>query len=89
MSTLKHDEIRKAVRETYGKIAQTDAACGCGPSCCDGGTVPGDAKAASMVMGYSNEDVEGIPEGSQHGAGLRQSPSHCRTESWRYSAGPG
>lgn len=28
MNTLKHDEIRQAVRQTYGKIAQTDAACG-------------------------------------------------------------
>lgn len=69
MSTLKHDEIRQAVRQTYGKIAQTDAACGCGPSCCDGGAVQGDAKAASMVMGYSTQDVEGIPEGANMGLG--------------------
>ncbi len=69
MSTLKHDEIRQAVRQTYGKIARTDAACGCGPSCCGGDAVQGDAKAASMVMGYSTKDVEGIPEGANMGLG--------------------
>lgn len=69
MSTLKHDEIRQAVRQTYGKIAQSDAACGCGPSCCDGGAVQGDAKAASKALGYSTQEVEGIPEGANMGLG--------------------
>ncbi len=69
MSTLKKDEIRQAVRKTYGQIAQSDAACGCGPSCCDGGAAPGDAKAASMGLGYSSQEVEGIPDGANMGLG--------------------
>lgn len=69
MSTLKQDEIRQAVRKTYGQIAQSDAACGCGPSCCDSGAVPGDAKAASMGFGYSSQEVEGIPDGANMGLG--------------------
>lgn len=69
MNTLKQDEIRQAVRQTYGRIAQTDAACGCGPSCCDGGAATGDAKAASMGIGYSSEEVEAIPEGANMGLG--------------------
>jgi SAM-dependent methyltransferase len=69
MSELKHDEIRQAVRQTYEQIAQADAACGCGPSCCAPNAAAGDAKAVSMVLGYSRQDVEGIPEGANMGLG--------------------
>lgn len=68
MSILKQDEIRKAVRETYGQIAQSDSACGCGPSCCSS-DAPAKAKEMSMGLGYSSQDVEGIPEGANMGLG--------------------
>ncbi|MDD5241841.1 MAG: arsenite methyltransferase [Sulfuricella sp.] len=69
MQDVKHDEIRQAVRQTYGQIAQSEAACGCGPSCCDSGTPPGSAKAASVGLGYSQQDVDAVPDGANMGLG--------------------
>ena len=68
MSSLKHDEIRQAVRQRYGEVAQSDAACGCGPSCC--GTGP-DISAAdiSVAIGYSRQDVGTVPDGANLGLG--------------------
>ncbi len=31
MKDLSIDRVRQAVRETYGKVAQKDAGCGCTP----------------------------------------------------------
>ncbi len=69
MSTLKHDEVRQAVRQTYAQIASTEAVCGCSPNCCGGSAAPTDAKVASQGMGYSSEDVNSIPEGANMGLG--------------------
>ena len=48
MSQLANDNIRKAVREQYGKVAESgNSGCGCSAtSCCD--ESGSDAKAASM-----------------------------------------
>ncbi len=68
MSSLKHDEIRQAVRERYAKVAQSDAACGCGPSCCGtGGNTT--AAEASVTLGYSRADVTTVPDGANMGLG--------------------
>ncbi len=69
MSTLKHDEVRQAVRQTYAKIASTENACGCGPNCCGGSAAPTDARVASMGLGYSTDEVESIPDGANMGLG--------------------
>ncbi len=69
MSTLNHDEIRQAVRQTYGQVALSETACGCGPNCCGGSAAPADAKAASVGLGYSSKEVESIPEGANMGLG--------------------
>lgn len=69
MSTLNHDEIRQAVRQIYGQVALSEAACGCGPNCCGGSAAPEDAKAASVGLGYSSEEVESTPEGANMGLG--------------------
>lgn len=70
MEKRKHDEIRAAVRANYAKIAASEGAgCGCSPSsCCE---PPGGAKAAdlSLGLGYSSEDVAGVPEGANMGLG--------------------
>jgi len=69
MTQLANDNIRKAVREQYGKVAESgNAGCGCSASsCCDeSGT---DAKATSMELGYSNSDVNQVPEGANMGLG--------------------
>jgi len=69
MTQLTNDSIRKAVREQYGKVAESgNSGCGCSAtSCCDeSGT---DAKTASMELGYSNTDVNHVPEGANMGLG--------------------
>jgi len=67
---MKDEEIRKAVREGYGKIAVqgTDGRiaannCGCGCSC---GSVP---DTLSKAMGYSDEELTVAPEGANLGLG--------------------
>jgi len=69
MHNVKHDEIRQAVRQNYGRVAQSESACGCAPSCCDGGTAQGSAKVASVGLGYSQQDVDAVPDGANMGLG--------------------
>ena len=62
---VKHDNIRQAVRERYGNIAESDNNSCNTNSCCPGG----DAKATSMDLGYSSADVNQVPEGANMGLG--------------------
>lgn len=69
MTQLANDNIRMAVREQYGKVAESgNSGYGCSAtSCCDeSGT---DAKATSMGLGYSSSDVNQVPEGANMGLG--------------------
>ncbi len=65
------EEIRQAVRENYGRVAESTGAsgCGCGPTCCSKPSSTGIAAATSMALGYSSEDVESVPDGSNMGLG--------------------
>jgi arsenite methyltransferase len=79
MATPTHDDIRTAVRQRYGTIAETravsvpadeDACCGstAGISCCgDAAATPLDTKA--HAYGYSAEDTSAVPEGANLGLG--------------------
>jgi len=79
METLTHDEIRAAVRNHYGAIAETrgvpattdeDACCGSTASVsCGGGdaTTPLDTKA--HAYGYSEADTSAVPAGANLGLG--------------------
>lgn len=70
MKDLRDDQIRKAVRDTYGQVAKSDAAgCGCGPSSCCGQLESPSAQDLSVRLGYSEEDVTIVPEGSNMGLG--------------------
>ncbi|MGB4595811.1 MAG: arsenite methyltransferase [Anaerolineaceae bacterium] len=69
MTQVGNDNIRKAVREHYGKVAEVgNSGCGCsGTSCCE---EPGtDAKAVSIELGYSIFDVNQVPVGANMGLG--------------------
>jgi arsenite methyltransferase len=69
METIKNDDIRKAVRENYGKVAQSESGgCCCSSSCCGSGNNP-TAEEISMVLGYTNDDVTSVPEGANMGLG--------------------
>lgn len=69
MTQLANDKIRNAVREQYGKVAEADtAACACSSTaCCDTPTL--DAKSTSMALGYSQGEVNQVPEGANMGLG--------------------
>jgi SAM-dependent methyltransferase len=69
MAQSTHDNIRKAVREQYSKVAKSDdnGCCTSVPSCCD--ESDSDAKRASMALGYSTKEVGAVPEGANMGLG--------------------
>ena len=64
MLDSEREEIRQAVRDKYGSVAQaTDTGCGCSIlSCCN----PGDV---SVALGYSPEQLTAAPEGANMGLG--------------------
>lgn len=65
---MKDEEIRKAVRENYGKIALQEGSC-CGPvdsvDCGCGST----QDIISQAMGYTDQELQAVPEGSNLGLG--------------------
>jgi len=61
----KAKDIKKVVREGYGKIAKQGASCGCSSSCC--GT--NSAEDISKSVGYSLEEINAVPEGANLGLG--------------------
>jgi SAM-dependent methyltransferase len=67
----KENEIREAVRENYAKVATTSGSsgCGCGPTCCSKPSSADIAATTSVALGYSQDDVESVPEGSNMGLG--------------------
>ena len=68
MTAVKNDEIRQAVRERYGQVAENDGAgCGCGPTCCGSPAVSADS--LSQGMGYSAAEVAAVPQGANLGLG--------------------
>lgn len=68
---MKAQEIHKEVRKKYAEVAKTGSSC-CVPSCC-GGEEPardaGQVTTLSRGMGYSDEELEGVPEGANLGLG--------------------
>jgi len=63
------DDIHNSVRDAYGKVAEADdIGCGCGvpTSCC--GTAP-DLEGFSIKLGYSADDLQSVPGGSDMGLG--------------------
>jgi SAM-dependent methyltransferase len=71
----KTSEIRDAVREDYSKVAEnnsTYSGCGCGPEVDDGCCAPAKSnsfKTISSKLGYSDEELINVPEGSNLGLG--------------------
>jgi len=70
---MKDKEIKKVVRESYANIAKQNSSC-CAPrsnplkanSCCG---APPSASDMSRNMGYSQEELEKLPEGANLGLG--------------------
>jgi len=74
---MKQEEVQKTVRERYGKIAKESdqLGCGCGGTtttskispCC--GNAPGAVGEISKKVGYSEEEINAVPEGANLGLG--------------------
>ncbi|NWG02654.1 MAG: arsenite methyltransferase [Syntrophaceae bacterium] len=64
---MEKEEIKKVVREGYGKIAKQGRSC-CAPvdSCCGS---PDVTKDISRKIGYSEEELKSVPEGANLGLG--------------------
>ena len=65
---MKEEEIRKAVRESYGKIAVKEAT-GCGPATSCGCGCGSTQDIVSKAIGYSDEEIKAVPEGANLGLG--------------------
>ncbi len=69
MDKKSHEEIRDEVRRRYGEVAASNGAgCGCGSSCC-GASPKAEADDMSRRVGYSQEELAGVPEGANLGLG--------------------
>lgn len=63
---MKQKEIKTVVRERYGSIAmEKDSNYAPAPSCCGGNS----AEVVSRSVGYGDEDIKSVPEGSNLGLG--------------------
>ena len=67
MNTVKNDEIRQAVRENYGQIAESDSSCCDTSSCCT--PTAQQPQLLSLQLGYSHQDLVAVPEGANLGLG--------------------
>ena len=63
---MKEDKVKKLVRNRYAKVAKTDGSC-CASSinCCSAST----NEQVSKMIGYSEEEMSAVPEGSNLGLG--------------------
>jgi ubiquinone/menaquinone biosynthesis C-methylase UbiE len=63
---MKEEENRRSVREGYAKIASEGLRYSSSTSCCESATPP---EELSKKMGYTKEELNSIPEGSNLGLG--------------------
>jgi arsenite methyltransferase len=66
VNQMKDEEIRKVVREDYGKIAVGEK-CGCGPVSTCGCSSPNET--VSKAIGYTDEELGALPDGADLGLG--------------------
>lgn len=57
---MENEEIKKIVRNEYAEVARQESSCGCG---C------GSASDVSKGIGYSDEELENLPQGANLGLG--------------------
>jgi SAM-dependent methyltransferase len=66
-TTHEGGEVRQAVRERYAKAATEDTGC-CAPSCC-GDTASASPQDISREIGYTDQDLSGVPDEANLGLG--------------------
>ncbi len=64
---MKKEEIRKVVRDGYAQVAKSGSSC-CAPQspCCGAANI---ATEISKKIGYTEEDIQSVPEGANLGLG--------------------
>lgn len=63
---MKEEEIKRAVRKGYAKIARQENSSCCGPQSSCGNS---EAETISKGVGYTDEDLKAVPEGANLGLG--------------------
>lgn len=63
---MKKEDIKKAVKKGYARIAKQETSCCPGSPCCSG---PVSAKGISKTIGYSENEMNSVPEGANLGLG--------------------
>jgi len=63
---VEEEKVRKSVREGYAKIAEDGLCCGSSATCCGDSTT---YEEMSKKVGYTDEELTSIPEGSNLGLG--------------------
>jgi SAM-dependent methyltransferase len=63
MNEQNPNEVRDAVREQYGQVARRESSGCCAPGCC------GPNPVASTELGYTQADLDAVPEGANLGLG--------------------
>ena len=63
---MEEDKMRKDVRKGYAKIAKQELRCNVSSSCCDSSAT---SEELSKKMGYTKEELNSIPKGSNLGLG--------------------
>jgi SAM-dependent methyltransferase len=63
MNEQTKDDIRATVREEYTKVATRESSGCCSPGCC------GPNPVASTQLGYTQEDLDAVPDGANLGLG--------------------
>jgi ubiquinone/menaquinone biosynthesis C-methylase UbiE len=65
---MKEDKIRSAVRDRYGSIAR-EGSIGCGCGCTPEDPTKADLVTIGQTVGYSKDQLAGVPEGTNLGLG--------------------
>ncbi len=65
---MKEEKVKKIVREGYAKIAKKDKACCGAPASC-GCDTPNLSEEISRRIGYSDQEIDSVPEGANLGLG--------------------
>ena len=67
MATRANDEVREIVRDAYADVARQGGRSGAAASCC--GTPDVNPDERSLRVGYSDHDLEAVPDGANLGLG--------------------
>ena len=78
---MKDYEIKTEVRKNYAAVAVGNSGSDCSPSCCGAIDI---ASQVSSKLGYSKDEIEGVPEGAIMGLGCGNPTAHAELKPGDY-----